>query len=161
MRITGVVAIPNMPHDERCDCRQPINASARLRCRALATRRQMHPHTGGIPIKIIVIGGTGQIGTQLCNNLRQQGHDFLAGAPSTGVNAVNGEGLQAALTGAEVVVDVDNSPRSRTPALEFFKKSGRNLFSAEKAAGVIHHVALSVVGTVRMLDSGYFRAKMA
>jgi uncharacterized protein YbjT (DUF2867 family) len=113
-------------------------------------------------MKIVVIGGTGLIGTQLCNNLRQQGHDVLAGAPSTGVNAVTGEGLQAALVGAEVVVDVANAPSFEdAPALEFFEASGRNLFAAEKAAGVKHHVALSVVGTERLLAMGYFRAKLA
>ncbi|MDN3221716.1 MULTISPECIES: SDR family oxidoreductase [Pseudomonas] len=113
-------------------------------------------------MKIVVIGGTGLIGTQLCNNLRQRGHDVLAGSPSTGINALTGEGLDAALSGAEVVVDVANSPSFEDAAvLEFFETSGRNLFAAEKAAGVKHHVALSVVGTERMLDSGYFRAKMA
>ncbi|KPN89839.1 SDR family oxidoreductase [Pseudomonas nunensis] len=113
-------------------------------------------------MKIVVIGGTGLIGTQLCNNLRQRGHDVLAGSPSTGINALTGEGLDAALAGAEVVVDVANSPSFEdTAVLEFFETSGRNLFAAEKAAGVKHHVALSVVGTERMLDSGYFRAKMA
>ncbi|QJI45392.1 SDR family oxidoreductase [Pseudomonas sp. ADAK2] len=113
-------------------------------------------------MKIVVIGGTGLIGTQLCNNLRQRGHDVLAGSPSTGLNALTGEGLEAALTGADVVVDVANSPSFEDAAvLEFFETSGRNLFAAEKAAGVKHHVALSVVGTEMMLDSGYFRAKMA
>ncbi|WP_213940408.1 SDR family oxidoreductase [Pseudomonas sp. dw_612] len=113
-------------------------------------------------MKIVVIGGTGLIGTQLCNNLRQRGHDVLAGSPSTGLNALTGEGLEAALAGAEVVVDVANSPSFEDAAvLDFFETSGRNLFAAEKAAGVKHHVALSVVGTERMLGSGYFRAKMA
>ncbi|MFJ7793685.1 SDR family oxidoreductase [Pseudomonas sp. NPDC096950] len=113
-------------------------------------------------MKIVVIGGTGLIGTQLCNNLRQRGHDVLAGSPSTGINALTGEGLEAALAGAEVVVDVANSPSFEDAAvLDFFETSGRNLFATEKAAGVKHHVALSVVGTERMLDSGYFRAKMA
>ncbi|WP_044874414.1 SDR family oxidoreductase [Pseudomonas sp. LFM046] len=113
-------------------------------------------------MKIIVIGGTGLIGTQLCNALRQRGHDVLAASPRTGVNALTGEGLQAALAGAEVVVDVANSPSFDDAAvLEFFQVSGRNLLAAEKAAGVKHHVALSVVGTERMLASGYFRAKMA
>ncbi|WP_166363398.1 SDR family oxidoreductase [Pseudomonas akapageensis] len=113
-------------------------------------------------MKIVVIGGTGLIGSQVCNNLRQQGHDVLAGAPSTGVNAVTGEGLQAALVGAEVVVDVANSPTfDDAPAMAFFEESGRNLFAAEKAAGVKHHVALSVVGTERLLAMGYFRAKLA
>lgn len=113
-------------------------------------------------MKIVVIGGTGLIGTQLCNNLRQRGHEVLAGSPNTGVNTITGEGLQVALAGAEVVVDVANSPSFEdAPVLEFFETSGRNLAAAEKAAGVKHHVALSVVGTDRMLASGYFRAKMA
>ena len=113
-------------------------------------------------MKIVVIGGTGLIGTQLCANLRQQGHDVLAASPNTGVNAVSGEGLQKALEGADVVVDVANSPSFEDAAvLDFFEKSGRNLAAAEKAAGIRHHVALSVVGTERMLESGYFRAKMA
>lgn len=113
-------------------------------------------------MKIVVIGGTGLIGTQVCNNLRQQGHDVLAAAPSSGVNAVTGEGLQQALAGADVVIDVANSPSFEdTAVLDFFEKSGRNLAAAEKAAGVKHHVALSVVGSERMPESGYFRAKIA
>ncbi|MNO97654.1 NmrA-like family protein [compost metagenome] len=113
-------------------------------------------------MKIVVIGGTGLIGTQLCKLLREGGHDVVPATPSTGVNAVTGEGLQAALQGADVVVDVANSPSFEDAAvLEFFEKSGRNLAAAEKAAGVKHHIALSVVGTERMLESGYFRAKMA
>ncbi|NQD95258.1 SDR family oxidoreductase [Pseudomonas sp. CrR25] len=113
-------------------------------------------------MKVVVIGGTGLIGTQLCHHLRQQGHEVLPGSPNTGVNTITGQGLQAALQGAEVVVDVANSPSFDDAAvLEFFETSGRNLFAAEKAAGVKHHVALSVVGTERMLGSGYFRAKMA
>lgn len=113
-------------------------------------------------MKIVVIGGTGLIGAKLVHNLRQQGHDVVAASPSSGVNALTGEGLAAALAGAEVVVDVANSPSFEDKAvLEFFEKSGRNLLSAEAAAGVRHHVALSVVGTDRLLASGYFRAKMA
>ena len=113
-------------------------------------------------MKIVVIGGTGLIGTQLCKLLREAGHDVLSASPRSGVNAVTGEGLQAALQGAEVVVDVANSPSFEDAAvLEFFEKSGQNLAVAEKAAGVKHHIALSVVGTERMLESGYFRAKMA
>ncbi|EJL87519.1 putative nucleoside-diphosphate sugar epimerase [Herbaspirillum sp. CF444] len=113
-------------------------------------------------MKIVVIGGTGLIGTKLVNLLRQRGHEVLAASPASGVNAVTGEGLAAALAGAQVVVDVANSPSFEDKAvLEFFEKSGRNLLAAEAAAGVQHHVALSVVGTDRLLDSGYFRAKMA
>jgi uncharacterized protein YbjT (DUF2867 family) len=95
-------------------------------------------------------------------NLRQQGHEVVAASPSSGVNAVTGEGLAQALAGAQVLVDVSNSPSWEDKAvLEFFESSGRNLLAAEAAAGVGHHVALSVVGTDRLLASGYFRAKMA
>ena len=113
-------------------------------------------------MKIVVIGGSGLIGTKLVNNLRQQGQEVVAASPSSGVNTVTGEGLAQALVGAQVVVDVANSPSFEDKAvLEFFEKSGRNLLAAEAAAGVGHHVALSVVGTDRLLASGYFRAKMA
>src|SRR5215467_8014250 len=113
-------------------------------------------------IKIVVIGGTGLIGTKLVNNLRQQGHDVVAASPSSGVNAVTGEGLAEALSGAQVVVDVANAPSWEDKAvLEFFETSSRNLLAAEASAGVKHHVALSVVGTDRLLASGYFRAKVA
>ena len=113
-------------------------------------------------MKIVVIGGTGLIGTKLVNNLRQHGHEVVAASPSSGVNTLTGEGLAEALTGAQVVVDVANSPWFEDKAvLEFFETSGRNLLAAEAAAGVGHHVALSVVGTDRLLASGYFRAKMA
>lgn len=116
----------------------------------------------GKSIKIVVIGGTGLIGTQVVSNLRQLGHDVVAASPSSGVNAVTGEGLATALAGAQVVVDVANSPSFEDQAvLEFFEKSNRNLLAAEKTAGVRHHVALSVVGTERMLAGGYFRAKLA
>src|SRR5262245_5736575 len=113
-------------------------------------------------MKIVVIGGTGLIGTKLVRNLQQQGHEVVAAAPSSGVNAVTGEGLAKALAGAEVIVDVANAPSWEDKAvLEFFETSGRNLLAAGKTAGVKHHVALSVVGTDRLLASGYFRAKMA
>jgi uncharacterized protein YbjT (DUF2867 family) len=113
-------------------------------------------------MKIVVIGGTGLIGTKLVNNLRQQGHEAVAASPSRGINSVTGEGLGTALAGAEVVVDVSNAPSWEDKAvLEFFESSTRNLLAAEAAAGVRHHVALSVVGTDRLLASGYFRAKMA
>jgi len=113
-------------------------------------------------MKIVVIGGSGLIGTKLVNNLRQQGHEVVAASPSSGVNTITGEGLAEALAGAQVVVDVANSPSWEDKAvLEFFETSGRNLLAAEAAAGVGHHVALSVVGTERLLASGYFRAKMA
>lgn len=113
-------------------------------------------------MKVVVIGGTGLIGTQLCANLRAKGYKVLAASPQTGINALTGEGLEQALEGANVVVDVANSPSFEDAAvLAFFETCGRNLFAAEKAAGVGYHIALSVVGTERMLESGYFRAKMA
>ena len=112
-------------------------------------------------MKIVVIGGSGLIGTKLVNNLRKKGHEVLAASPNSGVNAVTGEGLAKALAGANVVVDVTNSPSWEDAAvMEFFDKSTRNLLAAEKAAGVGHHVALSVVGADRMPDSGYMRAKV-
>jgi uncharacterized protein YbjT (DUF2867 family) len=113
-------------------------------------------------IKIVVIGGSGLIGTKLVNNLRQHGQEVVAASPSSGVNTITGEGLAKALTGAQVVIDVSNAPSWEDKAvLEFFETSARNLSAAEAAAGVGHHVALSVVGTDRLLASGYFRAKMA
>lgn len=113
-------------------------------------------------MKIVVIGGSGLIGTKLVSKLRQRGHEVLAASPNSGVNTLTGEGLAAALAGAQVVVDVANSPSFEDAAvLQFFETSGRNLLAAEATAGVRHHVALSVVGTDRLLDSGYFRAKMA
>lgn len=113
-------------------------------------------------MKIVVIGGTGLIGSKLVSRLRQVGHEVVAGAPSSGVNAVTGEGLAEVLAGAQVVVDVANSPSFADEAvLAFFETSGRNLLAAEAAAGVGHHVALSVVGTDRLPESGYFRAKLA
>ena len=113
-------------------------------------------------MRIVVIGGSGLIGTKLVNRLRQNGHEVVAASPASGVNTVTGEGLAEALAGAQVVVDVANSPSFEDQAaLEFFKTSGRNLLAAERVAGVEHHLALSVVGTDRLLESGYFRAKMA
>jgi uncharacterized protein YbjT (DUF2867 family) len=113
-------------------------------------------------MKIVVIGGTGLIGSKLVNTLRGRGHDVLAASPNTGVNTITGEGLAAALAGAHVVVDVANSPSFEDKAvMDFFETSGRNLLAAEAAAGVGHHVALSVVGTERLQGSGYFRGKMA
>ena len=112
--------------------------------------------------KIVVIGGSGLIGSKLVNILRQEGHEVVPASPSSGVNAVTGEGLADALAGADVVVDVANAPSWEDAAvLKFFEDSSRNLLAAEAAAGVRHHIALSVVGTDRMLASGYFRAKMA
>jgi uncharacterized protein YbjT (DUF2867 family) len=113
-------------------------------------------------MKIVVIGGSGLIGTKLVDKLRKRGHEVLAASPASGVNTITGEGLAEALAGAQVVVDVSNSPSWEDKAvLEFFETSGRKLLAAEVSAGVRHHVALSVVGTERLLESGYFRAKMA
>lgn len=113
-------------------------------------------------MKIVVIGGSGLIGSKLVKKLRELGHEVTAASPSSGVNTITGEGLAQALAGAKVVVDVTNSPSWEDKAvLEFFETSTRNQLAAEAAAGVGHHVALSVVGTDRLLASGYFRAKMA
>ncbi|KKA14858.1 NmrA family transcriptional regulator [Sinorhizobium meliloti] len=113
-------------------------------------------------MKIVVIGGTGLIGTKLVQNLRERGHDVLAAAPNTGVNTITREGLAGALDGADVVVDVANAPVWEDKAvLDFFETSGRNLLAAEAAAGVRHHVALSIVGSERLPGNGYFRAKVA
>lgn len=113
-------------------------------------------------MKIVVIGGTGLIGSKLVNKLRQAGHEVLAAAPNSGVNTITGEGLTEALTGAQVVVDVANSPSfEAAEVLKFFETSTRNLLAAEERLGIKHHIALSVVGTDRLQDSGYFRAKLA
>src|SRR5436853_828982 len=113
-------------------------------------------------MKIVVIGGSGLIGKKVVKNLRQHGHEVVAASPSSGVNTVTGAGLAQALAGAQVVVDVENALSWDDKAvLAFFETSGRNLLAAEAVAGVGHHVALSVVGTDRLLASGYFRAKMA
>ena len=113
-------------------------------------------------MKIVVIGGTGLIGTKTVVRLRGQGHEVIAASPNSGVDAVTGEGLADALKGAQVVVDLANSPSfEEQAALDFFEKAGRNLIAAEIAAGVEHHVALSVVGTDRLSAIGYFRGKMA
>jgi uncharacterized protein YbjT (DUF2867 family) len=113
-------------------------------------------------MKIVVIGGTGLIGAKTVDRLRRKGHEVIAASPASGVDTVSGEGLAEALVGAQVVVDLANSPSFEDQAvLEFFETSGRNLMAAESAAGVKHHVALSVVGTDRLLGSGYFRGKKA
>src|SRR6266550_2947120 len=113
-------------------------------------------------MKIVVIGGTGLIGSKVVEKLKQKGHEAIAAAPNTGVNTVTGEGLAEVLEGAEVVVDVSNAPDWEDAAvLTFFQTSTRNLLAAEAAAAVEHHVALSVVGTGRLSEGGYFRAKIA
>src|SRR5215470_2627566 len=113
-------------------------------------------------MKIVVIGGSGLIGKKLVPILRERGHEAVPASPSSGVNALTGEGLSGALAGADVVVDVSNSPSfADAPVLEFFQTSTRNLLAAESAAGVGYHVALSVVGADRFPDSGYMRAKVA
>ena len=113
-------------------------------------------------MKIVVIGGSGLIGSKLVKKLREQGHEAVAASPNSGVNSVTGEGLAEVLKGASVVVDVSNAPSWEDKAvMEFFTTSTRNLLTYEAAAGVGHHVALSVVGTERLLESGYFRAKIA
>src|ERR1044071_4134552 len=113
-------------------------------------------------MKLVVIGGSGLIGSKLVTKLREQGHEAIAASPNSGVNTLTGEGLAEALKGAAVVVDVTNSPSWEDAAvLKFFETSTRNLLTHEAAAGVGHHVALSVVGTERLLGSGFFRAKLA
>ena len=113
-------------------------------------------------MKIVVIGGTGLIGSKVVSNLRQKSHEVIAASPNTGVNTITGEGLAEALAGAQVVIDLANSPNFADEAvMAFFTTAGRNIAAAEKAAGVRHHIALSVVGSDRNPDSGYLRAKVA
>ncbi len=113
-------------------------------------------------MKIVVIGGNGLIGSNVVNRLRHIGHETIAASPRSGVNAVTGDGLAAALAGAQVVIDVANSPSFEDQAvMDFFQASSRNLLAAEAEAGVQHHLALSVVGADRLTDSGYMRAKAA
>jgi uncharacterized protein YbjT (DUF2867 family) len=113
-------------------------------------------------MKIVVIGGTGLIGSKTVAILRQGGHEVVAAAPATGVNTITGQGLKEALAGTQVVIDLANSPSFEARAvLEFFETSGRHLLAAEAAAGIRHHVALSIVGADRAHDNGYFRAKVA
>jgi uncharacterized protein YbjT (DUF2867 family) len=113
-------------------------------------------------MKLVIIGGTGLIGSKLVKNLRERGHEAVAASPDTGVNTLTGEGLAHVLQGATVVVDVSNSPSFEDAAvMEFFTTSTRNLLQAAREAGVAHYVALSVVGTDRLTESGYFRAKIA
>lgn len=113
-------------------------------------------------MKVVVIGGTGLIGSKLVDLLRKRGNEVIAAAPNTGVNTLTGEGLPEALTGADTVVDVSNSPSlDGKAAMEFFQAATRNLIAAQKKAGVKHYVALSIVGTQRVTESGYLQAKAA
>ena len=137
-----------------CSCRE-----ARDR---MATARLPLARSKGFIMKIVVIGGSGLIGSKLVPKLRAQGHDAVAASLNSGVNTLTGEGLAEAVEGASVVVDVTNSPSFEDSAvLQFFETSTRNLLDAEASAGVGHHVALSIVGTERLPDSGYLRAKVA
>ena len=113
-------------------------------------------------MRIVVIGGTGLIGSKVVAHLRQAGHEVVAASPNTGVNTITGEGLSQAMAGTQAAVDLANSPSFADKAvLEFFETSGRNLMAAEVEAGVRHHVCLSIVGTDRTPENGYFRAKVA
>ncbi len=113
-------------------------------------------------MRVVVIGGTGLIGSKVVQRLTEQGHEAVAASPNTGVDTITGDGLEEALADADVVVDVSNSPSFEDSAvMDFFRTSGRNLLGAENAAGVGHHVALSIVGADRLPDSGYMRAKVA
>src|SRR5262245_51047967 len=113
-------------------------------------------------MKIVVIGGSGLIGSKLCEKLAERGHEVIAASPKSGVNSLTGEGLAEAFANAHVVVDVSNAPSWDDAAvMKFFETSTRKLLAAEAKAGVRHHVALSVVGTDRLQESGYFRAKLA
>ena len=131
-------------------------------CRVAWSLPGSYLQSEGNIMKIVVIGGTGLIGSKVVEKLRQRGDGAVAASPNTGVDTITGKGLAEALAGAEVVVDVSNSPSFEDQAaMDFFQTAGRNLTVAEVAAGVRHHVALSVVGTDRLQDSGYFRAKLA
>jgi uncharacterized protein YbjT (DUF2867 family) len=149
----------DIPTKERpMETRGRQSAPAYLRGMPTSTWADATTHT----LKIVVIGGTGLIGSKLVAQLRDHGHEVVAASPDSGVNTLTGEGLAGAVEGADVVVDVSNSPSFEDAAvLEFFETSTGNLLSAEAKAGVRHHVALSVVGTERLLESGYFRAKIA
>jgi uncharacterized protein YbjT (DUF2867 family) len=136
--------------------------SGRLRHRRASPCTATHNDGWGEALKIVVIGGTGLIGSKTVALLRQGGREVVAASPNTGVNTITGQGLKEAVSGAQVVVDLTNSPSFEdTAALEFFQTSGRNLLEAEAAAGVRHHVALLIVGIDRNPEIGYFRAKVA
>ena len=131
-------------------------------CRTTITNPGLRLRTRRVGMKIVVIGSTGLIGSKTLGILRQRGHEGVAASPNTGVNTITGEGLKEAMAGTQVVIDLANSPSFEDKAvLEFFETSGHNLHAAEAAAGVRHHVALSIVGTDRTPENGYFRAKVA
>src|SRR5579871_1965402 len=147
-----------------------MSRSPRDRCRCIVTRSGLRWYRlatlisdkGGHAMKIVVIGGTGLIGSKTVVILRKDGHEVIAASPKSGVDTITGVGVKEALAGAQVVIDLANSPSFEDKAvLDFFRASGRTLFPAEAAAGVGHHVALSIVGTDRTPDNGYFRAKVA
>jgi uncharacterized protein YbjT (DUF2867 family) len=132
-----------------------------VRCGAILLEQDVNERRGG-GMKIVVIGGTGLIGSALVEKLRAEGHEAVAASPDTGVDTLTGEGLAEALEGAEVVVDVSNAPNWDDAAvMEFFQTATHNVLAAETAAGARHHVALSVVGADRLPESGYLRAKVA
>jgi uncharacterized protein YbjT (DUF2867 family) len=136
--------------------------SFRQAANAVKPYEGLRSSTREVIMKIVVIGGTGLIGSKTVSILRRAGHDVLAASPRNGINSITGEGLKAAMAGADVAVDLANSPSFENKAvLEFFETSGRNLLAAEAAAGVKHHVALSIVGTDRTPENGYFLAKVA
>src|SRR5580765_3256373 len=141
-----------------------VHLARRIEMLASTTRqlRNASVENEGAIMKIVVIGGSGLIGSKLVSKLREQGHEAVAASPNSGVNTITGEGLAEALKGASVVVDVSNSPSWEDSAvMKFFETSTRNLLASEAAAGVGHHVALSVVGSELLMESGYFRAKIA
>src|SRR5206468_12901502 len=166
-RIHQVLSQQRISYDRR-QSGQTLNRACSWRLHGRAAKPKVYedritnkPNTK-MKTKIVVIGGSGLIGAKLVKNLRQQGHEVLPASPSSGVNTLTGEGLAEALAGAQVVVDVANAPQWDDKAvLEFFETAGRNLLAAEAAAGVRHHVALSIVGADRLPASGYLRAKLA
>src|SRR5262245_20391338 len=140
----------------------PCAETRSMGCRTTNAKPARGPRTRRYGMKIVIIGGTGLIGSKTAPILRLAGHEIVAASPNTGVNSITGEGLKEAMAGTQTVIDLANSPSWEDKAvLEFFEVSGRNLAAAEAAAGVRHHVAVSIVGTDRMPDNGYFRAKVA
>src|SRR5216683_3311893 len=157
----GQHSLKGMPGEWRLFSLADYEVSRRLAAQPSQTPAR-GPPTRRFGMKIVIIGGTGLIGSKTVPILRQGGHEVVAASPNTGVNSITGEGLKEAMAGTQVVIDLANSPSFEDKAvLEFFETSGRNLLAAEAAAGVRHHVALSIVGTDRTPDNGYFRAKVA